>query len=82
MKTTIEISDDVFEKLRKRAAAERTTLRSIVESALRQFLSAGKGPNRKFKLKDGSFRGTGYAPGIREGDWNQIRDIIYENRGA
>jgi hypothetical protein len=82
MKTTVELADDVFEKLRKRAAADRTTMRSLIDAALRQFLGAGGRPKKRFKLKDGSVRGTGYAPGIREGDWEQIRDILYEGRGA
>jgi hypothetical protein len=82
MKTTVEVADDLFQKLRRRAAAERTTMRALIDAALRQFLGNRPRPAKRFKLKDGSFRGTGYAPGIREGDWEQIRDIIYEGRGA
>jgi hypothetical protein len=81
MKTTVEIPDAILAKLRRKAAAERTTLRALIQAALQQFLDPKKSP-KPFKLKDGSVRGTGYAPGIREGDWNQIRDIIYEGRGA
>jgi len=35
-----------------------------------------------FKLKDASVVGQGLQPGIRESDWEQIRDILYEGRGA
>jgi hypothetical protein len=82
MKTTVDIPDPLFDQLRKRAAANRTTMRALIQAALRQFLASGPRPRKRFKLKDGSFKGNGYAPGIREGDWNQIRDIIYEGRGA
>lgn len=83
MKTTVEIPDALFKRLREKAAKDNTTLKELLSTALRQFLSPPKKPpHRPFKLKDGSVMGTGFAPGIREGDWEQIRDIIYEGRGT
>ena len=81
MKTTVDLDDAVLHRLREKAAAERTTMRELLGAALRQFLSP-QTRARKFKLRDASFRGTGTAPGIREGDWEQIRDIAYEGRGG
>ncbi len=82
MKTTVDIPDPLLRKLRARAAREGTTLRALIQAALNQFLGGTRGSSRPFKLKDCSFKGRGLAPGIREGDWAQIRDIIYEGRGA
>jgi Bacterial antitoxin of type II TA system, VapB len=82
MKTTIEISDSLLEEARRVARERRTTLRAILEAALRRELAARSAPPKKFKLRDGSFRGAaGVQPGIDLSDWSQIRRIIYEGRG-
>lgn len=39
MRTTLDIEDAILERARRRAATERTTLTSVVERALRAFLS-------------------------------------------
>ncbi len=83
MKTTLDISDPILDRLRARAARDGTSMKTLVNAALRQFLGASGGPRpKKFKLRDASVKGNGLAPGIREGDWEQIRDIIYEGRGG
>lgn len=82
MKTTVEIPDALLEQLRRRAGREKTTLRALIHAALRQFLAAPPKGNGKFKLKDGSFRGEGLAPGIRGGDWDQIRSMACEGHGG
>ncbi len=45
MRTTIEISDELFRQVKKRAADEGTAFRQVVENALRVYL--GKQPKRK-----------------------------------
>ena len=82
MKTTIDIADSLMNELKRTAAKEKTTMRRIIETALRAFLSNRKGSKGSFKLKDGSFRGRGMAPGVREGDWSRTRELIYEGRGG
>lgn len=81
MKTTIEISDPLFNEAKRHAAREGTTVRALVEAGLRRVLSESR-PKQPFKLRDGRVNGNGLQPGIREGDWEQIRDIIYEGRGT
>jgi hypothetical protein len=39
MRTTLDIEDAILERARRRADRDRTTLTSVVERALRQFLS-------------------------------------------
>ena len=75
MKTTISIADDLLAKARVRAGAENKTLRVVVEEALRQRLS--EGPPRRFRLRRHPFHGNGLQPGITEGNWEQLRDLIY-----
>lgn len=81
MKTTIDISDALFDEARKAAAREKTTLRAVVERALRLALRSAP-PARAFRLRKASFRGKGLQPGVAEGDWERIRDLAYKGRGA
>jgi hypothetical protein len=75
MKTTISIADDLLNKAKARAIEEKKTLREVVEEALRLRLS--EGPPRRFRLRRHSFQGEGLQTGIAEGDWEQLRDLIY-----
>jgi Arc/MetJ family transcription regulator len=81
MKTTIDIADALLSEARRQAAREGTTVRALVEAGLRRVLSERR-EKRPFVLRDASVSGNGLQPGIREGDWEQLRDIIYEGRGS
>lgn len=76
MKTTISISDELLLKAKRRAQRENRTLREIVEEALRRHLTE-KDSGKRFRLKRRPFRGKGLQPGIVEGNWEQVRDMIY-----
>ena len=82
MKTTIEISDAVLAEAKKVARRERTTVRALVEAALRRFLAERRGREKPFRLRRASFRGKGLQPGFEGGSWERIRDAIYEGRGS
>jgi hypothetical protein len=75
MKTTIELSDEVLLRARRQARREGKTLREVVEQALRQQL-AGPDPG-PFRLRRHPFKGKGRQPGVDEGDWQSVRDLIY-----
>lgn len=81
MKTTIEISDALFEAAKSRAAERGTTLRAMVEEGLRHVLEKSD-RSTDFRLRDASVDGRGLCDGIREGDWEQIAAISYEGRGG
>jgi len=81
MKTTVEISEPLMRDARKAAEREGRTLRSLLEEGLREVL-AGRERKRKFRLRDGSFRGKGLQPGVDLSDWETIRSLIYEERGG
>lgn len=81
MKTTVDIADSILLAAKKLAAEERTTLRALVEEGLRRVLEQ-RHQKGEFKLRRASFEGQGLQPGIREGEWEQIRDLIYRGQGA
>ena len=79
MKTTVEIADAVLEKAKLRAQDENTTLRAIIDEALRAFLVA-RPPKPKFKLRDASFKGGGgLTPEFANATWEQILDEVYRD---
>ena len=81
MRTSIDIPDALLQELRELSARERCSLRSVVASALRAYIASERSERKDFKLADGSYRGQGVAPGVREGDWNRIRALTYEGHG-
>lgn len=84
MKTTIEITDSLLKRARRLAESRGITLRALVEQSLRESLAAEKANNNRkpFQLADGSVSGQGVQEGIQEGNWQQIRALIYEGRGG
>ncbi len=76
MKTTIDIADDLLGKAKRRAARENKTLREVVEEALRRHLSE-KGAQGGFRLGRHVFKGRGLQPGLTEGNWESVRDLIH-----
>lgn len=81
MKTTVEISDLLYKRAKAVMARDNRTLRDLVEDGLRRALDEGDRLG-DFKLRPASFRGQGLQPGIRTGDWNQLRELLYEGRGG
>jgi hypothetical protein len=82
MKTTVEISPALLARAKKLAARRQTTLRALIEAGLRHVLASEGEKGAPYKLPDARVNGQGVQPGIREGDWEQIRTLIYEGRGA
>lgn len=80
MKTTIEMSDELFGRVKRTAAEEGITLKEFIERSVRRELSR---PHiEEFALADHSVDGDGTQPGVTEGDWDTIRSMIYEGRGG
>ncbi|MCZ7537651.1 MAG: type II toxin-antitoxin system VapB family antitoxin [Acidimicrobiia bacterium] len=81
MKTTVEISDALAREAKTVARREKTTLRALIESGLRQLLRERR-RGAAFRLRDASFEGGGLQPEFRDADWQRFRDAAYEERGA
>jgi hypothetical protein len=82
MKTTVDISDDLFDAARTVAARERTTLRALIEEGLRAVLELRRTRRRAFRLRDASFMGDGLLAGVDLANWPEIRAVVYEERGG
>jgi len=81
MKTTIEVSDALILEAKSLAQAHNTTLRALVEQGLEQVLRDLREP-KPYKLKDGSVTGQGLQPGQEALTWAEVRDMVYDGRGA
>jgi Arc/MetJ family transcription regulator len=81
MKTTIDIADPLLAEAKRIAARKHTTVRALVEDGLRRVLDDAERDSEPFVLRDGRFRGRGMKPEF-ERNWEAIRDVIHEGRGA
>lgn len=81
MKTTVEISDSLLDEVRKLAAREGVTLRTLVERGLHRVVADTKRA-APFKLRRASFKGHGLQAEFREASWDRLRDAAYQDRGA
>ncbi len=81
MKTTVDISDSLFESARRLAAQRGSTMRALIEEGLRAVLQANRSMPRRYVLRDASVGGDGLADGVDLGDWSQIRALIYDEPG-
>ena len=82
MKTTVELPDALLSEARRIAEREGTTLRAVLEDALRKSIDARRKTASSFKLRLVTFRGDGLHPQAGEGAWERLRDLIYEGRGT
>ena len=81
MKTTIEVSDALMLEAKRLAQEHNTTLRALVEQGLEIVLRDLRNP-KPYKLKDGSVSGQGLQPGQENLTWAEVREMVYEGRGA
>jgi hypothetical protein len=82
MKTTVVIPDALLADVQKIAAKNKTTFRALVQEGLLHVVEQNQKKKKPFKLKDMSVGKPG-DPWLLEGkSWDEIRDMIYEDRGA
>jgi hypothetical protein len=81
MKTTVEIPDALLDEVRRLAAREGTTLRTLVEEGLRRIVAERKRTS-PFRLRKASFKGDGVQPGVAGTSWDRLREMAYEGRGG
>lgn len=82
MKTTMDTADSLLEAARKLASEENTTLKAVLESALRQALAAERRPVKRSRVRTRTFRGNGLQSGLSWDAWSAIRALTYEGRGG
>ena len=82
MKTTIELPDDLFLQAKRKALETRTTLRNIVERALRQELrETGRRPRHRPRRIRWVTSPGGLLPGLDLSDRTKMREWIEKERG-
>ena len=81
MKTTIELSDNLFARARQLARTERKTLRAIVEEGITLALDAHD-RRQSPKIKPVVFDGKGLSDEFRQAPWQRMREVIYAERGG
>ena len=81
MKTTIEIADALLEEAKRSADRQGTTLRALVEDGLRRVLKGDRQAS-SFRLRRATFRGKGLSPALRDAEFDRLRALAYEGRGA
>lgn len=79
MKTTVELSEPLLREAREYAARQGIPLRQVIENALQMALRRGSPPSKRFRLKTVTTKGERLAI---DGDWNEIRSLIYQGHGG
>jgi hypothetical protein len=74
MRTTLDITDELFRQAKKRAADEGVPLRRVVEDALRGYLSA-RPRTTAYRLRWRTTKGEA-APGVDLDDRKSLYDIM------
>ncbi|MBI4868050.1 MAG: DUF2191 domain-containing protein [Candidatus Wallbacteria bacterium] len=82
MKTTIDIAEPILARAKRLAAKRHTTLKAVIESALREALEQEGRPGKPFKVRTHVVKGRGLQPGLSWDDWSTLRELAYEGRGG
>lgn len=82
MKTTVEMSDVILRRAKKLAARRGTTLRVVIEDAVRAALEAEERQRPVVPILTHTFGGRGLQPGLTWSDWETIRSMGYQGRGG
>lgn len=80
MRTTIDLPNPIFQKAKRMARTRGVTLKHLVEDALRRYLAEEK-EAANYQLTNASFAGDGLVSGLDWSDWDQLRELVYEDKG-
>ncbi|HMR76229.1 MAG TPA: ribbon-helix-helix protein, CopG family [Polyangiaceae bacterium] len=81
MRTTVELDDDVAEKLRQMAARGRTTLRAVINDVLRRGLSAQRPRSERKAAYAVQTFNSGFCAGVDPLKLNQLVDELEVSEG-
>jgi hypothetical protein len=77
MRTTIEIPDALFDRVRRQAEARATSVDKVVTDALESQIADSAGPGATYRFEPIIVSG-GLQPGLSWDDWETIRRMSYE----
>lgn len=81
MKTTVEVSDELFERAKAATKDQGTTFRELVEQGLRLAL-AEREDGESYRWPGRVFGGEGLSSEAEAGGWDRVLELAYEDRGA
>lgn len=79
MKTTVEIDDRLLERAKRYASVHGTTLRAVMEEALRARLAPRPGSKTQYRFAPPTVRGTSPAE-VDVADRNALYDFLDDRR--
>ena len=79
MKTTVELPDPLLREAKAYAVERGLPLREVFETALVMLLREKPAASEGFRLKTITTKGEGLQI---DGDWSEIRSLIYEGHGG
>jgi Bacterial antitoxin of type II TA system, VapB len=82
MKTTIDIADALLRQAKRIAARRHSTLREVIEGALRDSFAREESDAAGGPVQTHTFRGRGLQQGVSWTDWATLRALAYEGRGG
>ena len=75
MKTTLDIDDRLLARAKRHASAQGTTLRAIVEDALRACLATRPEATHRYQFSPPTVKGT-HPPAVDVADRNALYDLL------
>ena len=78
MRTTLEINDELLRQVKRRAADERTSLRAVIEGALRAHIGRPR-PGTSYRLRWRTEKGR-LRPGVRVENRDALFDLMEARR--
>jgi hypothetical protein len=81
MKTTVDIADPLLTRAKRLAARRGTTLKALIEDALRKELASSDAAVGG-EIRTHTFGGRGLQAGLSWSDWATIRAMSREGRGG
>jgi phosphoketolase len=72
----------LLERAKRLAAQRKTTLKQVLEDALREELRRHARPAERRALQTHTVDGRGLQRGLSWDDWQSLRDLAYEGRGG
>ena len=76
MRTTIRLDDDLLSQANALAAAQRRSLNSVIEDALREALQRQQKLGRTKRIRLKTMKGNGLQPGVDLDDTSALLELM------
>ncbi|MEE3259762.1 MAG: YlcI/YnfO family protein [Candidatus Latescibacterota bacterium] len=76
MRTTIRLDDDLLSQAKALAAAQRRSLNSVIEDALREALQRQQKLGRTKRIRLKTMKGNGLQPGVDLDDTSALLELM------